>query len=113
MARFNPEVHHRKSFRLSGHDYSSPGHYFVTICLDNIRCMLAIASFVNGRDPVGVRHGEPLRQKCPRQLQLTPVGNVAKEYWLKIPHHYPNVALDEFVVMPDHVHELFSNVVYD
>jgi putative transposase len=80
----------------------------VTVCLDNIRCMLAVAS---SGQTIGVGHGqplhrhdEPLPQKHPRQLRLMPIGEIAKKYWMEIPNHYPNVVVDEFVIMPDHMH---------
>jgi putative transposase len=84
MSTYNPEIHHRKSTRLHGYDYSRTGYYFVTINLDNIRCMLAVWN--NGR------------------LQLSPIGEIAQKYWMEIPIHYPNVGIDEFVVMPEHFH---------
>ncbi|MBN1578406.1 MAG: hypothetical protein JW913_17730 [Chitinispirillaceae bacterium] len=84
MPYYNPEIHHRKSVRLKGYDYSQPGYYFITINIDNIRCMLAC--WERGK------------------LKLLPVGETAKRYWLEIPKHYPNVALDEYVIMPDHFH---------
>jgi hypothetical protein len=31
-AQYNPEIHHRRSIRLKGHDYAGGGTYFVTIC---------------------------------------------------------------------------------
>ncbi len=30
--QYNPEIHHRRSIRLKGHDYARGGLYFVTIC---------------------------------------------------------------------------------
>ena len=38
--KYNPEIHHRKSIRLQGYDYSLPGAYFVTICTKNRACLL-------------------------------------------------------------------------
>ncbi|MDD4737249.1 MAG: transposase, partial [Kiritimatiellae bacterium] len=32
QSRYNPEIHHRRSIRLKGHDYAGGGLYFVTIC---------------------------------------------------------------------------------
>ncbi len=92
MAIFNPELHHRRSVRLVGFDYSRPGYYFVTICLNDVRCMLATNN---------------------KSLQLTPIGKIAKRYWMEIPHHYPKIALDEFVIMPDHVHGILKICVMD
>jgi hypothetical protein len=43
-ALYNPVFHNRQSIRLRGYDYSRTGTYFVTICLDNIRCTLATAN---------------------------------------------------------------------
>ena len=43
-------------------------------------------------------------------LQPTPIGQIAIDYWTEIPKHYPFVELDEFVVMPNHIHGiLFFN----
>lgn len=70
--------------RLSGFDYRSAGLYFVTIC-----CKKKLQWF-----------GEILGNKC----ALSEEGKIASEYWLEIPNHYPNIILDEFIVMPDHLH---------
>lgn len=37
-------------------------------------------------------------------LRATQIGKIAWKYWMEIPNHYPFVMLDEFVVMPNHVH---------
>jgi putative transposase len=37
-----------------------------------------------------------------------PIGEIAKKYWTEIPDHYPNVTLDEFVIMPDHLHGILQ-----
>ena len=37
-------------------------------------------------------------------MQLTEIGEIAQKYWNEIPKHFPFVELDEFVVMPNHVH---------
>src|SRR2546430_10066474 len=73
---------HRRSLRWRGHDYSSPGAYFVTICA---------SSHLFGR----VRTGEML---------LSRFGEIARQCWVSIPNHFLHVRIDAFVVMPDHVH---------
>jgi len=88
MSNYNPEIHHRKSVRLKGYDYSKSGYYFVTINLDNVRCMLAVWN-------TGV-------------LTLTPIGEIIRKYWNEIPLHYPNASMDEFVIMPDHLHGIIG-----
>jgi REP element-mobilizing transposase RayT len=38
------------------------------------------------------------------EVRLTPMGEIAKRCWEEIPKHFPNVELDEHVVMPNHIH---------
>lgn len=73
-----------KSARLKNWDYSSQGHYFVTICAKDR------ASYF-GRVIGGI-------------VELSDIGGAAQECWKNIPAHFPHVELDEFVVMPNHVH---------
>ncbi|OGJ90204.1 MAG: hypothetical protein A2487_18985 [Candidatus Raymondbacteria bacterium RifOxyC12_full_50_8] len=84
MEKSNSELHHRRSIRLKGYDYSRPGTYYITICTQNTPCVLACAP--NG------------------QMKLTTIGKIVHQYWMEIPNHYPNASLDEFVVMPNHIH---------
>ncbi len=84
VSNFNTDIHHRRTIRLKGYDYSNPGWYFITVNLDNIRCMLACWD-------AGT-------------LRLLPAGEAVQTYWLAIPLHYLNVILDEYVIMPDHLH---------
>ena len=74
----------RNSLRLSGHDYSQPGAYFVTIIMHQRECLF----------------GDVVDEK----MQLNEYGIIAQEHWLAIPHHFPNVELGAFVMMPNHVH---------
>ncbi|MCL1921876.1 MAG: transposase [Kiritimatiellaeota bacterium] len=76
----------RQSIRLKGWDYATPGWYFVTMCAHGMRCVFG--TIVKGR------------------VLLNDVGRVADDCWREIPQHFPPVALDEFVVMPNHVHGL-------
>jgi putative transposase len=75
---------HRKRIRRPGWDYSEPADYYVTICTK--------------------RRGSYLAEVTDGQLVLTPLGSVADFFWRQIPAHFPHVVLDEYVVMPDHVH---------
>ena len=72
-----------ESFRLTGHDYSS-GKYFVTICTHGM-----ISYF--GNISVG-------------KMVLSETGHIANETWYELPKHFSNVTLDEFVIMPNHIH---------
>ena len=37
-------------------------------------------------------------------MQLSQFGQVAEKCWQQLPTHFPNVDLDEFIVMPNHLH---------
>ncbi|MBZ5595354.1 MAG: transposase [Acidobacteriia bacterium] len=38
------------------------------------------------------------------QMRNSPIGQMVASCWLEIPKHFPNAALDEFVIMPNHLH---------
>ncbi len=82
--KFNPDKHHRRSVRLRGYDYSRPGAYFVTVCSYGKQ---AIYGEILGND-----------------VCLSDLGEIVNSSWLRIPKHFPSVKLDEFVIMPDHIH---------
>ena len=76
--------HNRRSIRLRGYDYGRSGVYFVTICTHN-------------RGPLLCHVGGG-------SVRLTATGRRVSECWEELPIHFPYLVLDEFVVMPDHVH---------
>ena len=79
--------HHRRSVRLHAHAYQG-GLYFVTVCTAG-RCSL-FGEVVDG------------------EMYLSDVGRTARDEWLRTEIVRPDVVLDAFVVMPDHVHLLFG-----
>ncbi len=81
---YNPDQHHRRSIRLKGYDYTQPGAYFVTICTHQWVAMFG--EIIDG------------------EMKVNPMGRVVKEEWLKTTQIRSNVQLDEFIVMPNHVH---------
>src|SRR3990172_7919431 len=87
--KYNPDIHHRRSIRLKGYDYSRNGAYFVTICTQNKECLFG--EILDGG-------------KGKRFFAPTKGGEIAQQCWREIPMHYPNIVLDEFVIMPNHVH---------
>ena len=82
--KYNPDKHHRRSIRLKGYDYSQPGAYYVTIVVQNRECIFGDIS--NGK------------------MALNENGKIVKTEWLKTAEIRKNVKLDEFSVMPNHVH---------
>lgn len=81
---YDPNIHHRRSIRLQGYDYSQAGAYFVTICTQYREHLFG--NIVNGA------------------LQPNSYARIVVEWWNSIPEHFTSVELDEFVVMPNHMH---------
>jgi REP element-mobilizing transposase RayT len=73
---YNPDRYNRRSIRLQNHDYAKPGGYFVTTC-------------TAGREPL---------------FAETALYSAVEEAWTWLPTRFKNVDIDEFVIMPDHVH---------
>ena len=88
MTSYNPEIHHRRSIRLKGYDYSQEGLYFVTVCVHNRECLFG-----------EIENGE---------MRLNEYGNIVKMVWDNLPQHYSNIALNAFVVMPNHIHGIIE-----
>jgi putative transposase len=75
---------HRKSMRLKEYDYTQVGGYFVTVVA--FRRERIFGEIVEGR------------------MILNPLGRIVQRCWEEIPGHFPQVTVDAFVVMPNHVH---------
>jgi REP element-mobilizing transposase RayT len=82
--KHNPEKHHRRSIRLKGFDYSQAGCYYMILVTQNRECLFG--DVVDG------------------EMVLNDAGWVAQTCWLEIPNHFPNVHLDAFIIMPNHIH---------
>jgi putative transposase len=82
-----------RSIRLKGRDYSAPGIYFVTICVEARRCIFG-------------RINE-------NQTELSGLGSIVREIWNAIPRHFAHVNLHGFVIMPNHVHGLIEIACQD
>ena len=79
-----PPESRRRSIRIPGYDYTQWGSYFVTLCAWQNHC--SFGSVVGGA------------------LQLSEIGRRVEACWEAIPAHFSSVELDEFIVMPNHVH---------
>ena len=90
MARYDPQKHHRRSIRLKGWDYRRPGLYFVTIDVQNHECLF----------------GRVENQK----MILNELGKIVNYQWQKLPTHFKHIELDEFIVMPNHLHGIIHIV---
>jgi REP element-mobilizing transposase RayT len=74
----------RRSIRLKEYDYSQAGGYFVTMCVRNRECLF----------------GKIIES----EMKMNGFGEIVKECWDEIPNNYRNTEIDEFVVMPNHIH---------
>jgi putative transposase len=76
--------HHRRSIRLRGWDYASPGAYSVTLCTQD-----RVALFGEVRDG---------------HMHLSDLGAIVADAWQWLSAHYAHIALDAWCVMPNHLH---------
>lgn len=109
------------SNRLKGFDYGSHGLYFITICTkDRIHYFGKIVEphncAANNNNVEADNYPSPNNNTSGNEtdnypsLQMTEIGQIAFNFWQEIPKHYPFVELDEFVIMPNHLHGvLFFN----
>jgi REP element-mobilizing transposase RayT len=88
---YDPDSHHRRSIRLKGYDYSEVGAYFVTICAQNRECLF----------------GDVVDEK----MRVNDYGRIAGESWEWVSRQYGYVDIDEWVVMPNHLHGIL--IIHD
>jgi REP element-mobilizing transposase RayT len=81
---YDPQIHHRRSIRLKNYDYSQPGAYFVTICTERRQCFFG--------------------QIIAGEMRLSDVGQNVQKLWSTIPERFPNVEIDHYIIMPNHLH---------
>ena len=85
---YNSNIHHRRSIRLKGYDYSQAGAYFITICCENRGCRFG-----------KIENGEML---------LNEFGQIAHNEWMKLAERFENFELDVFQIMPNHIHGIIA-----
>jgi putative transposase len=74
----------RKSMRLINYDYSQAGAYFVSLCTQNRICIFG-----------EINKG---------QMILNDIGKMIQFQWERLPSRSPSIEMDEFIVMPNHLH---------
>lgn len=82
--RFNPDIHHRQSTRIRAYNYSRHGAYFFTIATANRESMFG--------------------EVCNGNMSLNISGDKVASEWRALPSRFCGVILDEFIVMPNHIH---------
>jgi hypothetical protein len=89
--RYNPDIHHRRSIRLKGYDYSQSGLYFITICVQNREYLF----------------GEIIND----EMILNENGKIIDTEWKNLENKYSRIELHEYVIMPNHFHAIIAIVV--
>lgn len=90
MSQYNPTLHHRRSIRSKGYDYSKEGLYFLTCCCQNREHFFG--EIVEG------------------EMFLNEAGEMICEVWETMPERFKNITLHEFIVMPNHFHAVVEIV---
>lgn len=88
MTSFKADVHHRRSLRLKGYDYSQAGLYFITVCCQDRACLF-------GDVVLG-------------DMILNDAGNMINKQWLKLSQRFNHIQLHEYVIMPNHFHAIIE-----
>jgi REP element-mobilizing transposase RayT len=88
--KYDSDKYHRRSLRLPGYDYTQAGAYFVTVCTRGRACIFG--DVVSG------------------EMRLNLYGRIVHECWKALPDHFANIQLDEFIIMPNHVHGIVNIV---
>ena len=86
------ELPKRKNPRLKEYDYNSPGAYFITVCTHSRESILS--------NIVGEIHESP-------ENKLTNAGKIVEETIMQLPDRF-NIAIDKYVIMPNHIHLLLQ-----
>ena len=76
--------HHRRTLRLRGYDYTRAAAYFVTIRT--------------------AESGDVLGTVVEGSVVLNDIGRLVEECWQALPDAFRRLRLDDFVIMPDHLH---------
>ena len=85
---YNPQIHHRRSIRLKGYDYSQAGLYFITICCEDRE----------------YRFGKIEND----EMTLNEYGTIAYNEWIKLTERFSYFELDVFQIMPNHMHAIIA-----
>ena len=93
MNKYNPNLHHRRSIRLRGYDYSQPGAYFITLCTQNRECLF----------------GNVVDEK----MILNDAGKMIEKWYFEFQKKFSVIQCDQYIIMPNHMHFIIINVGAD
>ncbi len=82
--KYNPKIHHRRSIRLKGYDYSQSGLYFITICCQH--------------------HASLFGYIDDGKMVMNDAGKMVEHWYYELQNKFKNIQCHEMVVMPNHFH---------
>ncbi len=88
--KYDPKIHHRRSIRLAGYDYSQPGLYFITICTRNRLCLFG--NITND------------------EMIMNDAGRMVHKTWANLLRRFTGIQLNEHIIMPNHFHGIIVGV---
>jgi len=86
--KYDPNIHHRRSIRIPGYDYSQEGWYYITICTQDNTCIFG--------------------QLTNDNIRLNSGGRMVETWWRKIPAKFQSIQTDQYIVMPNHFHGIIN-----
>jgi putative transposase len=92
-SNYNPTLHHRKSIRLKGYNYSNEGLYFITICCKDNLCLFG--------------------KIMDSEMKLNDAGRMIAKWYKELEHKFPEIKCLESIVMPNHFHCIIEIVGAD
>ncbi len=95
---YNPQIHHRRSIRLKGYDYSKKGFYFITMCVQKRK------NLFGKFDSVGAALGG-----CPNMM-LNDAGIMVERWYRELENKYPDKQCHQMIIMPNHIHYIIENL---
>jgi len=117
----------RKRNRMFGYDYSRDNLYFVTICVQDMKCEFGDIISHEGSPEGSAREGSAreltesksanegsareltvTRNQNHKKMILNSKGEIAEQQWFWLGNQYPYVVLHAFVVMPNHIHGILE-----
>jgi putative transposase len=132
--KFDPEIHHRRSIRFKGYDYSRAGLYYITICCSDRICRFGniemplvgagLAPALESNAPALESNAPTLESNAPAPesngvddhnragvnpaptMILNEFGKIAYDEWIELPQRFHNMELDVFQIMPNHIHAI-------
>ena len=104
---YNPNIHHRRSIRLKGYDYSQAGMYFVTICVQKWANAQVGANLCVRPHPCVRPH--LFGKIVDGEMILNDAGKMVDKWCAELSNKFSDITLDAYMIMPNHFHAIIVN----